>query len=107
MKTATQEILIDIKNLLTQNYPDEVINVILFGSQSKGELKNDSDFDILVVLKNTVSWKKEKAINDLFYQVDLKYGIVTDTHILSEKEMESVRGKQPVYINALTNGIYA
>ena len=106
MAIEAQHILKDMKSLLNQNYPNEVVNIILFGSQINGA-KEDSDFDILVVLKNTVNWKTEKEINDLLYQVDLKYGIVTDTHILSEKDIQSLRGKQPVFMNALTNGIYA
>jgi len=43
----------------------------------------------------------------LCYEIDLKYGIITDTHILSEEELGSLRGKQPIFMNALTNGFHA
>jgi len=44
---------------------------------------------------------------DLCYDIDLKYDIVIDVHILSTNELESLRGKQPIFINALRTGLYA
>lgn len=49
----------------------------------------------------------ENRILDICYEIDLKYDIIIDAHLLSEKELESIRGRQPVYITALKNGIYA
>ena len=37
----------------------EVERVILFGSRARGEQREDSDYDILVVVKGRVGWRKK------------------------------------------------
>lgn len=100
-------ILNDLKKILIARFKDDLKDLILFGSQLSGKSTFDSDFDILIVLRHKSDWKTEKEISDLCYEIDLKYGIITDTHILSEEELGSLRGKQPIFINALTNGFHA
>ncbi|MCK4663715.1 MAG: nucleotidyltransferase domain-containing protein [Bacteroidales bacterium] len=101
------KILIDLKSHLIKNYGNSVKDVILFGSQARGNSKEYSDYDILIVLEKDYSGKDENQILDLCYDIDLKYNILLDVHLLSSKEMKSIRGKQPVFVNAIKSGIYA
>jgi len=101
------KILTDLKIHLRQNYGDSIKDVILFGSQARGDSNKDSDYDILVILKQDYTYQDERKIINLCYDIDLKYDIIIDVHILSTKELKSLRGKQPIFINALRNGIYA
>jgi len=39
------------------------------------------------------------------YSIDLKYNITTDIHLLAESELGSLRGKQPIFVNAINTGI--
>jgi len=41
-----------------------------------------------------------------YNDIDLKYNILLDVHLISVRELNTIRGKQPVYINALKYGIY-
>jgi len=107
MKNDKIIILNDFKQILATKLKDNLKDVVLFGSQQTGKINRDSDFDILIVLKQKPDWKDEREISDLCYEIDLKYGIISDTHILSDEDFNSLRGKQPVYVNALKNGIYA
>jgi uncharacterized protein len=107
MKPTNTLILQDLKNLLQSKFPNNVKEIILFGSQAHGISHNDSDYDILIIMKNTVDWKTEHEISDICYEIDLKYDIITDTHILSVPELSTLRGKQPIFVNAITNGIHA
>ncbi|MCH9029040.1 MAG: nucleotidyltransferase domain-containing protein [Bacteroidetes bacterium] len=100
-------ILKELKQYLQCNYGTNVKEVILFGSQAAGTAVNYSDFDVLIVLENDYNYKDENNILDLCYDMDLKYNIIIDAHLISRKEINSLRGKQPIYINALNNGIYA
>lgn len=102
-----KQILNDLNRLLKSRFKADIKNIILFGSQLTGDVKSDSDYDILIVLKKKPDWKMEREISDLCFEIDLKYGIITDTHILAEEEINSLRGKQPIFINALSNGLYA
>ncbi|MFW5945205.1 MAG: nucleotidyltransferase domain-containing protein [Bacteroidota bacterium] len=101
------KILTDSKIHLRQNYGDSIKDVILFGSQARGDSTKDSDYDILVILKKDYTHKDERKIINLCYDIDLKYDIIIDVHVLSSNELKSLRGKQPIFINALRTGIYA
>jgi predicted nucleotidyltransferase len=106
MSTSIQ-IIKDLKHHLQKNIGDNVHDIILFGSRASESNKVDSDYDILIVLKEKPDWKLKRKISDYCYDIDLKYGIITDTHILASSEINSLRGKQPVYQDAIQNGIYA
>jgi len=101
------QILLDLKKHLQENYGKSVKDVILFGSQARGDSKEYSDYDILIVLDKEYSGIDENQILDLCYDIDLKYNILIDVHILSEHEITSRRGRQPIFINAMKFGIYA
>ncbi len=100
-------VLEDLKKQLSLFLNDNLKDVILFGSQLQEDSNTNSEYDILIVLKKKSGWKIERLISDICYDIDLKHNIITDTHILSEEELNSVRGKQPVFINALNKGFHA
>ncbi len=102
-----QEILTELKKHLKENFGDSVKEVILFGSHARGYSDDYSDYDILIILDRDYTGKDENKILDLCYDIDLKYDIILDVHILSKNELNTMRGKQPVFINALKSGIYA
>jgi predicted nucleotidyltransferase len=107
MKVNKDLMLKDLKGILSMRFQDNLKDLILFGSQLSDKSTNDSDYDILIVLRETADWRLEREISDLCYEIDLKYGIITDTHIISEDELNSPRGKQPFFLNAISNGYYA
>jgi len=92
-----------------QDVPDiKVKDVILFGSHAKGIANEFSDYDICIVLKNDYDWKVCNIIYDALCEINMKYDILIDAHIISENEINtSLRGKQPIFENILNNGIYA
>lgn len=99
------EILLDLKEKLVKRFGTDVHDVILFGSQLSGGTSN-SDYDILIILKSIPDWHVEREISDICYDIDLKYGIITDTHILGCKEIGLPRGRQPVFVNAISHGLH-
>lgn len=101
-----QIILRALKTKLEEAYSDSIVSVILFGSQANNSAREDSDYDILILLKKEYSSKDETNILDLCYDIDLEYNILIDAHILSIQELNSLRGKQPIFVNAIKNGIY-
>ncbi len=102
-----QKILSDLKEHLIQNYDGSINEIILFGSHARAESTEDSDYDILIVLDNDYSAKDENIILDLCYDINLKHNILIDAHLLSKREIKSIRGKQPIFVNALKSGIHA
>jgi len=101
------EILNDLKRDLNIFLGENLKDVILFGSRAIGNPHAYSDYDFLIILKNKPDWKLKHSISDICYKIDLKYDIITDTHILSEYEQNSLRGRQPIFVNAMKKGIHA
>ena len=100
-------VLNDLSNLLRNRFGNDLRDVVLFGSQANRTAHKDSDYDFLIVLKEKVDWKIEREISDLCYEIDSKYDILTDIHILSEGELSTIRGRQPIFVDALANGLHA
>jgi predicted nucleotidyltransferase len=100
-------ILKELKNYLQKGYQDSVKDIILFGSQAYGNPTEISDYDVLIVLKNDYTARDENQIYDLCYDINLKYNIIIDAHLISEKELHTIKGKQPIFTKAIESGIYA
>lgn len=107
MRINKKVVLNDLSYLLKSRFSDNLKDIVLFGSQVYGKVHKDSDYDILIILKQKTDWKTEREISDICYEIDLKYNIITDTHIMSESELLTLRGKQPIFVNAISNGLHA
>ena len=105
--TDSKLILNDLKLGLLEKYSGSLNNVILFGSQASNKATEYSDYDILILLNEDYSRQDEDTILDICYEIDLKYNILIDAHLLSTNELMTLRGKQPVFLNAIKNGMYA
>lgn len=101
------QILIDLKSRLQDQYSASINNIVLFGSHANNSATEFSDFDILILLNNEYTKQDEDRILDICYEIDLKYNILIDAHLLTIKELDTKRGKQLIFVNALKNGVYA
>lgn len=100
-------ILRDLKKYLQIGLNDSVKDIILFGSQSSGNTTDSSDYDILIVLERDYDARVENKVYDLCYDIDLKYNIIIDAHLISRRELKTLKGKQPIYTKAIKTGLYA
>jgi len=107
MRIDKKKILKDLNSLLKSRFADDLKDIVLFGSHAYGNAHKDSEYDILIILKKKADWKIEREISDLCFEVELKYNINTDAHIIGETELNTLRGKQPIFVNAIENGIHA
>jgi predicted nucleotidyltransferase len=100
-------IIRDLKGYLQKKYSNSVKDIILFGSQVYGNSTENSDYDILLVLEKDYNARDENQIYDLCYDIDLKYNIIIDAHLISKRELSTLRGKQPIFTKAIKTGLYA
>ena len=71
------EIINELRDRMIETYSDRLIAIILFGSQARGDATPDSDFDVLIVLKNLVNTVKEiKQTGYFLSPLCLKYSVV-------------------------------
>ncbi|MFA4852834.1 MAG: nucleotidyltransferase domain-containing protein [Bacteroidales bacterium] len=101
-------ILKELKQLLNKELGNNILEVILFGSKIKKTSTFFSDFDVLIILKNDYDWNYKDLIRELCYDISLKYDIIVDSKIISLNELNhSPKGKDPLYQDAIKDGIYA
>ena len=108
MERTKEQILQQLKSELIANYADEIQDVILFGSYAKNTQTIDSDFDILIVLKNQFNWITKNKIRDICYDVSLENDILIDSKIVSTVDLNSLFwGKHHLFTDAIKFGIHA
>ncbi len=67
----------------------EIDRIILFGSRARGDYREDSDWDILIVTKEKIGWKKRKIflgdILKIFAKIKIRVEIlIVDLETLNE-----------------------
>lgn len=71
--------------------------VILFGSRARGDFKEDSDWDFLIILKKEKITKSEKQeIREKLYEIELETDTAISTIIHSQVEWTK-RAVTPLY----------
>lgn len=95
-------IIEDIKISLKDMHP--YIEVHLYGSEARGDAKEGSDIDLLIlVLKDNVTLQDELKITAPLYDIELQTGVLINTLILPKKEWGKV--VTPFYENVMQDAI--
>jgi len=98
----------EIKKLLDSHLDKSVFDVVIFGSQIKGCAKPDSDYDVLIILKCKINRIIRRTINELCYEIDLKYDIFLDIQVITYNDLKNgILGKHPVIEDAIKEGVHA
>lgn len=102
------DLLQTLKTVLQQHFGNDIREVILFGSHATGTAHEDSDYDVLIVLNRDYDWRFRDQVINVVYDLELQYDILIDTFLISTHELRhTLRGSQPVFVNALKQGVYA
>ena len=70
------EILREVKEKLREILGDDLVEVILFGSYARGEAKEDSDVDVLVVVKRKLTLEEHDKLSEVTEEYILEKGVV-------------------------------
>lgn len=82
------------------------VQTILYGSEARGDAREDSDIDLLVLVDaDKLSYEEKDRIIAPYYDIELETGIVINTLIMPRKEWENRPFPTPFYINVTNEGI--
>ncbi|MHA1280822.1 MAG: nucleotidyltransferase domain-containing protein [Candidatus Helarchaeota archaeon] len=94
-----------LKEHLIKLFGDDIDEVVLFGSRVSGKAGDFSDYDVLVILSCNYDWRYKNKIFDAVADIELEHEIIIDFHLISAEELKnSIRGKLPLFQQAIKNG---
>jgi predicted nucleotidyltransferase len=88
-------------------YGDAVIGVFLYGSYARGDYEQDSDIDIVAIVKGErrVLQDKLRLIWELSTDIGLEYDTVVSPTVISYDEFEAYKEILPYYRNIAKEGL--
>jgi predicted nucleotidyltransferase len=97
---ALQEVITALKKCLPS------CEIILFGSQARGDFTPYSDIDLLVLLEHGDINKIKDEIRDFLYEYELKYDLIFNTLIYTKSAWNSLPYKLlPIHTHIETEGV--
>ncbi|MCB9357497.1 MAG: nucleotidyltransferase domain-containing protein [Calditrichaeota bacterium] len=104
MNEALKPILAELKQRLTDLYGERLSQLILFGSQARGDATEDSDVDVLVVLEGEKETREEHERRlDIICDMNIKYGLLVVPHIMSAERYRT--RNSPLILNVRHEGV--
>jgi predicted nucleotidyltransferase len=93
-----------IKDTVSATEPSATI--ILYGSFARGDSKENSDFDILILIdKNKVTRTDEKRLKYPLYEIEFETGKIISPIVFSKTDWEYKHKSTPFYENVTKDGI--
>lgn len=99
-------VLDEFKTEVRRLYGERVTDIILYGSYARGEARDESDIDVMVVLRGAVAPGREiDRMIDVITDLNLKYGVLLAVVPVSEEKF--LRVNSPLLLNVRREGIPA
>ena len=95
----TERIRNEIKSI------DPTAQVILFGSRARGDARNDSDWDILILIQNKVTTEIESAFRYKLFDLELETGEVFSTFVYNTDTWNKKHKVTPFYKSIKREGV--
>jgi predicted nucleotidyltransferase len=93
-----------LKEGLADLYGERLWGVILYGSYARGDAGEDSDIDVLIVLRGSVDARTErKRTLDLIANLSLEHRVLISDIITSEEDYS--RGEVPLFREVQREGV--
>ena len=105
-KMNIQTIVNEFKREIKKLYGDRLSKVVLFGSWAKGTATNDSDIDLMVVLKGKIIPGREiDRMIDAITDLNLKYDTLISVVPVSDESFTNTIS--PLLLNVRREGVPA
>ena len=104
MDERIKHLVYRIKEHLIKMYGERIKQVILYGSQVRGEATKDSDVDILVVVdESLIPFEVRKNLSDLLFDMLLEDGELVSVIVVPEPFFKNYNS--PFLLNVRKQGV--
>ena len=104
MTEELRSILGELQSRFQELYGDRLVQMVLYGSQARGDQEPGSDIDVLVVLRGAVSPAEEiRLTSDIIADTSLQHNVVISCVFVGDKDFAERNG--PLLRNIRREGI--
>jgi predicted nucleotidyltransferase len=105
MKKEIEEIIKQINSHLKKKFKEKLDKIILFGSYARGDYDNESDIDILVLVKDVELRKYNDEMTDFEVDLTIKYGILPSIILRNTRYFNENKEIIPFYRSVEKEGV--
>ena len=107
MTTKIENILKIFAKRMLELYGDDLVKVVLYGSYARGDNRENSDIDIMVLVRASDDVIKEKMneIYDFAFDIEMDTGIDISPVVKNEEQYNYWLDTLPYYKNIQNEGV--
>ena len=92
MKENLSHILREVRERLAELYGERFRGLLLFGSYARGDAREESDIDLLILLDTVGSYAQEvERTSSIVGQISLKYGVSLSRVFVTAQRWQSAQ----------------
>ncbi|HUV85900.1 MAG TPA: nucleotidyltransferase domain-containing protein [bacterium] len=99
-----QRAVLEFARRAREELGDHIVRIILYGSRARGDYTEDSDIDILVVVRDIDAKEADERLSWLAWEVLEDYNELFSVRVVREDEYAVKRGSS-YYINVNEEGV--
>ena len=104
IRADVRTILAELRRGLEAIYGDRLVRLVLFGSHARGEAREDSDIDVMVVLQGPVDfWEEMKRCSEFRAAVCLEHDVCISCLYMPESRFQGEQS--PLLLNVHRDGV--
>ena len=107
LKYDLQKVLDDVKIKMSEIYGDDLDKIILYGSYARGDYGDDSDIDIMVLVKcgEDEIKKLRKSLMSAASDLGIEYDIYISIKAISLDYFDYWKKAMPLFKNVVKEGV--
>lgn len=103
-----RKLMKELKQGLVPIYGDRLKGVYLYGSYARGDYREGSDVDVMILLDDYKNyWEEQEKISQLASDVSLEYDLTVSCIFIKEVQWETARDERPLIYNIHKEGLPA
>jgi len=103
-----RKLMKELKEGLVRIYGDKLKAVYLYGSYARGDYREGSDVDVMILLNDYKDyWKEQSKISHLASDVSLEYDVTVSCIFIKQIQWETASNERPLIYNIRKEGVPA